>query len=138
MKKLFLMSQALIFTMAFALAGGVFADSPCKGLDESSCKGNDVCTWVNGKKVKSYCRAKPGHGEDGGSKKHGKKHEKAEKAEAASSASDAVKTDDKKTETKAEKKARKAKEKAEKKAKKDAEKAEKKAKKQKKNKKDDK
>lgn len=123
--------------MAFALTGGVFADSPCKGLDESACKGNNVCTWVNGKKVKSYCRAKPGHGDEAGAKKHGKKHEKAEKAEVPAGANDTVKTDDKKTETKAEKKARKAKEKAEKKAKKDAEKAEKKAKKDKKKKKDD-
>jgi hypothetical protein len=38
--------------------------SPCKGLSESSCKGNKVCGWIvpkkkvdkRGRKLKPYCR----------------------------------------------------------------------------------
>jgi hypothetical protein len=39
-----------------------YSDSTCKGLEESSCKGNASCTWVsgyttkNGNTVSAYCR----------------------------------------------------------------------------------
>lgn len=131
MKKLMLMGHALIFTLAIALTGSVAADSACKGLDESSCKSKDICTWVSGyeqkdgDKVKAYCRAKPGHGD--GEKKGKKKKDKSDES---------AKSDDK-----AEKKEKKSKKKKEKKEdkddSKDDKKAEKKEKKSKKKKKKD-
>lgn len=131
MKKMIMMGHALILAAAFALTGSIAADSACKGLGESECKGNDNCTWVSGysqkdgDKVKAYCRAKPGKG-DSAEKKSKKKKEKSEEA---------VKSDD--TSDKADKKEKKAKKKKEKKEKADkAEvKDEKKEKKEKKNKK---
>ena len=60
----------LISIFVFFATGSLFADSPCKGLSESSCNSNNDCTWVNGykkddgTKVDDYCRAKPGKGDD--------------------------------------------------------------------------
>ncbi len=86
MKKLIMMGHALILAAAFALTGSIAADSACKGLGESECKGNENCTWVSGyaqkdgDKVKAYCRAKPGKG-GSADKKSKKKKEKKEKAD---------------------------------------------------------
>ena len=97
-----MMGHALILAAAFALTGSIAADSACKGLGESECKGNESCTWVSGysqkdgDKVKAYCRAKPGKG-DSAEKKSKKKKEKSEKAEEAVKSDDSAdKKDDKK------------------------------------------
>ncbi|MCX7632490.1 MAG: hypothetical protein N2Z22_04060 [Turneriella sp.] len=73
--------QAAVF---LAFGKMLYADSPCKGLDESACKANDKCTWVSGytqkdgDKVKAYCRAKPGQGDSAASKDKKGKDKKAE------------------------------------------------------------
>jgi len=128
MKKLIVMSHALILTVAFALTGSIAAKSQCQGLSESECSSNDSCTWVSGyeqkdgDKVKAYCRAKPGQG-DGEKKGKKKKKDKSD---------DAVMDDEK-----AEKKEKKSKKKKEKKED-DGDKAEKKEKKSKKKDKEEK
>jgi len=131
MKKLMLMGHALIFTMALALTGSVAAESPCQGLAESECKAKDICVWVDGKKVKDYCRAKPGHGDDGAGA--GKKKKKKEKSEESAKSDDEGKDKEEKKEKKKSKKKKDKKEKDDKKE----EKAEQKEKKSKKKKKKD-
>ena len=59
-----------IVTLAAALSlfaiSSVNAASPCKGMDENSCKtSNNQCSWIksyetkSGNKVQAYCRTKP-------------------------------------------------------------------------------
>ena len=75
----------LISIFVFFATGSLFADSPCKGLSESSCNSNNDCTWVNGykkddgTKVDDYCRAKPGKGDDDDDSKSDKKDKKKKK-----------------------------------------------------------
>jgi hypothetical protein len=41
------------------------AVSPCKGLDQTTCQGNKICSWVRahktskGRDVSAFCRKKP-------------------------------------------------------------------------------
>ncbi len=58
------------YTLSFMLASTLGlcalpagAASPCKGLDESACKGSEACRWIasyttkNGNTVSAYCRS---------------------------------------------------------------------------------
>lgn len=84
------MGLALLFTLSFGLTTSVAA-SPCQGLSQGECKSNDICVWVDGKKVKSYCRAKPGHGDDaGGKKKRKEKKSKKDKVEKSNQSDDSA------------------------------------------------
>lgn len=57
-----LLSLSLVSTLGW-IASPAGAASPCKGLDESSCKQNQSCNWIsgystkNGNAVPAYCRS---------------------------------------------------------------------------------
>ncbi|MCB1193307.1 MAG: hypothetical protein H7A23_14640 [Leptospiraceae bacterium] len=83
LKLLFVSSLAFFFSF-----GTISADSACKGLEESACKGDSKCTWVQGHKrkdgaaVKGHCRSKATKGdkkEEAKSKKEEAKEKKDKK-----------------------------------------------------------
>lgn len=59
--RLLVVATGFVVGMAAAQA----ETSPCKGLTETACGTNNVCTWVKGHKTKkgkevaAYCRKKP-------------------------------------------------------------------------------
>jgi len=58
----------LLFSSIWAVSA--YAASPCKGLSKTRCGTQSGCSWVDsyktksGTRVKGYCRAKPGKGEN--------------------------------------------------------------------------
>ncbi len=68
------MDAKLEFAAAAALAAmaliapeqvGAATPSPCKGLDQTTCQGNKICSWVRahktakGRDVSAFCRKRP-------------------------------------------------------------------------------
>jgi len=57
---LLLSASAIISFSSLSLAG-----SPCKGLQQDACNGEQSCSWINsyvtkkGKTINAYCRNKP-------------------------------------------------------------------------------
>lgn len=65
--KLKFAATAVLVAMALTAPerGSAAAASPCKGLDQTTCQGNKICSWVRahktakGRDVSAFCRKKP-------------------------------------------------------------------------------
>jgi hypothetical protein len=59
------LAAAALVAMAFTAPASAATPSPCKGLDQTTCQGNKICSWVRahktskGRDVSAFCRKKP-------------------------------------------------------------------------------
>jgi hypothetical protein len=58
-------AAAALVAMALTAPASAATPSPCKGLDQTTCQGNKICSWVRahktskGRDVSAFCRKKP-------------------------------------------------------------------------------